>query len=552
MRNRLSLVILAGLALAVSLNAQETAASRVVKVTVYGDRALVTRRAEVSLFKGESTVLFGDLPSAVDPASVQVSGKGAFTLRDVRVATRQRTRDVSAQLTALENEKRGLEDKLALVNDRIREAEAERTFLADMAKRLTTNAGNSESLPLDPASWARMLDFHRQRNAAVNETVRTSRREVQDLQAEIDRVNREIRNLGAGTRLSVTEAELVLDASAPTKAVLELSYIVAGPSWRPDYVLRADSESARLSVHYRALVRQNTGEGWEGAELSLSTARPHAGGSMPVLPPWYLDIYSPPSLRRDEAAKSAPAPATAGVRGAAAESSAALAWDEPAPEMRIDTALASTGATAVTFSIPGATTVASDNKDRTVTIAVLDLPVTFSYAAVPKLSPYAYFRCEVKNDSAYPILAGPSHVYVDGSYVADAALEAVPAGGSFKADLGIDEGIRVERKLLRKFDENTGALTKKSKTTWEYEIRVKNSKRRDLVLEVSDQLPVSLNEQIVVKALAPAYSKDTDVLRKIENETFVWTLKLAAGKESVLPLSFSVEYPRGMPILGLE
>lgn len=551
MRKRLVMTLFAVLALSAALGAQETAVSRVVRVTVYGDRALVTRRAEVSLFKGESTVLFGNLPASVDPASVQVSGKGAFTLRDVRVAARQLTRDVSAQLTALETEKRGLEDKLTLVNDRVREAEAERTFLADMAKRLTSNAGNSESLPLDPGSWAKMLDFHRQRNAAVNETVRTSRREIQALQAEIDRVNREIRSLGSGTRLSVTEAELVLDASSPTKAVLEVSYLVAGPSWRPDYVLRADSEAARLSVHYRALVRQNTGEGWEGAELFLSTARPQAGGALPVLPPWYLDIYSPPSARRDEAAKSAPAPAAAGVRGAA-ESSSDLAWGEPAPEMRIDTAQASTGATAVTFAIPGATTVASDNKDRTVTIAVLDLPVTFSYAAIPKLSPYAYFRCEVKNDSAYPILAGPSHVYVDGSYVADAALEAVPAGGSFKADLGIDEGIRVERKLLRKFDENTGALTKKSKTTWEYEIKVKNSKKRDIVLEVSDQLPVSLNEQIVVKALAPPYSKDTDTLRKIENETFVWTLKLPAGKESVLPLSFSVEYPRGMPILGLE
>ena len=552
MRKRCCLTILAALALAAALQAQETAVSRVVRVTVYGDRALVTRRAEVSLFKGESTVLFGDLPAAVDPASVQVSGKGAFTLRDVRVASRQRTRDVSAQLTALENEKRGLEDKLSQVNDRIREAEAERTFLADMAKRLTSNAGDSESLPFDPASWAKMLDFHRQRNSAVNETVRTSRREVQGLQADIDRVNREIRNLGSGTRLSVTEAELVLDVPAPTKAVLEVSYLVAGPSWRPDYVLRADSESARLSVHYRALVRQNTGEGWEGAELSLSTARPQAGGSLPVLPPWYLDVYSPPSARRDEAAKSAPAPSAAGVRGAM-ESSADLAWnDEPAPEMRIDSARASTGATAVTFAIPGATTVASDNKDRTVTIAVLDLPVTFTYAAVPKLSPYAYFRCEVKNDSAYPILAGPSHVYVDGSYVADAAVEAVPAGGSFKADLGIDEGIRVERKLLRKFDENTGALTKKSKTTWEYEIKVKNSKKREIVLEVSDQLPLSLNEQIVVKALAPAYSKDTDALRKIENETFLWTLKLAPGRELALPLSFSVEYPRGTPILGLE
>ncbi len=552
MRNRLSSAMFAFLALAAALYAQETAASRVVRVTVYGDRALVTRRAEVSLFKGESTVLFSDLPAGVDPASVQVSGRGAFTLKDVRVAARQRTRDVSAQLTALENEKRGLEDKLSGLNDRVREAEAEKSFLADMAKRLTSNAGDSEVLPLDPAAWAKMLDFHRQRNAAVNETVRVSRREIQILQAEIDRVNREIRSLGSGTRLSVTEAELVLDAPAPTKALLEVSYLVAGPSWRPDYVLRADSESARLSVQYRALVRQNTGEGWEGAQLSLSTARPQAGGSLPELPPWYLDVYSPPSLRRDESSKSAPAPSAAGVRGAASESQADLAWKESAPEMRIDTAQASTGATAVAFDIPGATTVASDNKDRTVTIALLDLPVGFSWAAVPKLSPYAYFRCEVKNDSAFPLLAGPSHVYVDGSYVAEAALEAVPAGGSFKADLGIDEGVKVERKLLRKFDENTGALTKKSKTTWEYEIKVKNTKKREIVLEVADQLPVSLNEQIVVKALAPPYSKDTDALRKIENETFVWTLKLAPGKEAVLPLAFSVEYPRGTPIQGLE
>ncbi|HRZ88807.1 MAG TPA: DUF4140 domain-containing protein, partial [Spirochaetia bacterium] len=179
MRKRLVMTLFAVLALSAALGAQETAVSRVVRVTVYGDRALVTRRAEVSLFKGESTVLFGNLPASVDPASVQVSGKGAFTLRDVRVAARQLTRDVSAQLTALETEKRGLEDKLTLVNDRVREAEAERTFLADMAKRLTSNAGNSESLPLDPGSWAKMLDFHRQRNAAVNETVRTSRREIQ-------------------------------------------------------------------------------------------------------------------------------------------------------------------------------------------------------------------------------------------------------------------------------------------------------------------------------------------------------------------------------------
>lgn len=549
MSKRIRLAAVLFLALGGFLSAQDAVPSRVVGVTVYSDRALVTRRADVNLAKGESTLLFTDLPSATDPASVQVSGLGAFTLKDVRVATRQRARDVSAALIQLENEKRGLEEKLATVNDRVREAEAERGFLAEMAKRLTSNAGDSETLPLDTAAWAKMLDFHRSRNAAVNETVRESRKQAQALQAEIDRVNREIRSLGSGARLSVTEAQLVLEAPAAVKARIEVSYLVSGPSWRPDYMLRADSEAAKLSVQYRALVRQSTGEDWEGAALSLSTARPQAGGSLPVLSPWYLDVYRPAPTLRSEAAKSAPAP---GVRGSAVPMEAEAAFDEAAPEMRRQESEASVGATVVTFAVPGATSVASDNKDRTVTVAVLDLPVSFAYAAVPKLSPYAYFRCEVKNASDFPFLAGPTHVYVDGSYVADAAMEAVPSGGTFKADLGIDEGVRVERKLLRKFDETSGTFTKKAKTTWEYEIRVRNDKRKDITLTVSDQLPLSLNEQIVVKALSPAYSKDTEALRKTEFETFEWTLRLAPGKEATLPLSFSVEYPRGVPIIGVE
>ncbi|TFG83400.1 MAG: DUF4139 domain-containing protein, partial [Spirochaetales bacterium] len=76
--------------------------------------------------------------------------------------------------------------------------------------------------------------------------------------------------------------------------------------------------------------------------------------------------------------------------------------------------------------------------------------------------------------------------------------------------------------------------------------------RREIILAVSDQLPVSVNDQIVVKALAPVYSKDTESLRKLANDTFEWMLRLAPGQETVLPLSFSVEYPKGTPISGLE
>lgn len=552
MNMRRIILFLTLLAAAASLSAQAAVPSRVVAVTVYSDRALVTRRAELDVAAGESTLVFTDLPAATDASSLQVSGKGAFMLRDVRIVTRQKARDVSVELKALQDELRGYEERLAVENDKVREAETERLFLAEMAKRLTSSAGSSETLPLDPAAWAKMLDFHRTRNEAVNAALRAARKAGQMLQAEMERINREIRALGPGSRLSVVEAEVVIEAKSATKATLDVSYLVSGPSWYPDYVIRADSEGAKLAVHYRAVVRQNTGENWKDAALGLSTARPQAGGSLPTLSPWRIDVYRPEPVYK-EAAKSSramAAPAAAPSMSGTADFMAEAA--EPAPEMEYAVSTAETGATAVLFKIPGATTVASDNRDRTVTIAVLDLPVTYSYEAVPKLSPYAYFRSEATNDSSLPFLVGVSHVYVDGSYVADAGMSAVPPGGTFRADLGIDESISVERKLKRKFDETTGVVAKKQKTTWEYLITVKNGKQRAVSLTVSDQLPISANELIVVKPLEPAYAKDTDALRKTEYETFVWTLPLAPGKEAVLPLSFSVEYPRGTPIIGLE
>jgi uncharacterized protein (TIGR02231 family) len=302
-----------------------------------------------------------------------------------------------------------------------------------------------------------------------------------------------------------------------------------------------------MNVQYRAMVRQNTGEDWDGVVLSLSTARPQVGGSMPSLSPWVLDVYRPePAPRPSGGAVRSAAPAAPMMAESAAD------FDKLAEPMEYVTAEVSDGATAVTFRVAGLSSVASDNKERSLTVAALELPVRYSYAAAPKLSPFAYFRAEATNDSAYPFLPGSAHIYVDGSYVADASLGSVPSGSQFSADLGIDESVKLERVLVRKFDETTGVIARRSKTTWEYEIRVKNEKRREITLFVYDQLPRSANEQIVVRAIAPAYTRDTDALKKLDGEVFEWTLRLTPGQEAKLPLSFSVDYPRGTPVTGLE
>jgi hypothetical protein len=63
--------------------------SRITAVTVYGDRAIVTRTASSDLTVGEHALVFENLPSALVDQSLQASGRGVAgaTILDVTAQT---------------------------------------------------------------------------------------------------------------------------------------------------------------------------------------------------------------------------------------------------------------------------------------------------------------------------------------------------------------------------------------------------------------------------------------------------------------------------------
>src|SRR5262249_60860696 len=75
----------------------------------------------------------------------------------------------------------------------------------------------------------------------------------------------------SGQSVAFTEVSLTLEAAAATPAEVELSYHVAGASWRPLDDLALEGE--RLAVTYLAEITQQTGEDWPAVELVLSTTR---------------------------------------------------------------------------------------------------------------------------------------------------------------------------------------------------------------------------------------------------------------------------------------
>ena len=79
------------------------------------------------------------------------------------------------------------------------------------------------------------------------------------------------------------------------------------------------------------------------------------------------------------------------------------------------------GISSAVFDIARPATIPSDNTEHKVTVAVIDLEPEFLYECVPKKSSYAYLKARVCNRSLYPLLAGPTNIFLDNNFIAKAS-----------------------------------------------------------------------------------------------------------------------------------
>ena len=338
-----------------------------------------------------------------------------------------------------------------------------------------------------------------------------------------------------------------VNTSAAGRLDLTLSYTVPGASWTPAYDARITTADRAVELGYFGVVRQNTGEDWRDVALTLSTARPSLGGGPAPLTSWTLDVFTPrlPVVfgeRRESGAVSASADALNQV---------SFAMKAAAPAERaaeVAQATVETSATSATFRIAAPTTIASDNAPQKVAVTTAKLAAAAEYLAIPKRLAAAFLTAHVTNTSAFPFLAGALNVFLDGTFVAASQLRAVQPGEKFDLALGADEGIALKRTLVKRFAEDTGLTNGGRRVTYEFLLVVQNNKKTAERIALHDQLPVSRNEKIVVKHLAP----DPKDLKPDAEGLLKWTLDLKPGEKREIALKFSIDHPADINVSGLQ
>jgi len=530
--------------------------STISAVTVYTDRAVVTRTATVDLAGGTAELVFANLPQSLNERSLQVSGRGTAQALILDVSAKQtyvdftpnaRVKELEDQLKGLAKQMRGLDDRTNLLN-------TQQAMLDRMEAALFAPPTKDVPRP-DLNQFTSSLNYLTEQKAKLVTERATLDELREELSNKINTLQNQLNELrGSGGKAFKT---VTVRVSAPQAGSLDvsLSYTVPGASWAPSYDARVLSSERAVALGYFGIVRQGTGEDWKDVALTLSAARPGLGGAAPVLSVWNVDIFNPIALRKaaemdrrhEYAAKAMAAPAAVNMQTLTSNVGGADAVEE-LKDAEMAAATIEAGATSASFKIATSASVPSDNSPQKVPITSARLAANPEYLTVPKRLATAYLTAKVVNTSDFPLLAGAMNVFLDGTFVATSALRTVMAGEKFDLALGADEGISVKHKRVNRFMEDTGLTNSGKRITYEYLITIQNNKRTAERVIVADQLPISRNEKIVVRQLTPSAGE----LKPTDEGTLKWTLDLKPAEKRELTVKFTIEYPNDVTVAGLE
>ena len=532
-------------ALSVPLIAETVAVpSSVTSVTVYSDRALVTRTGEITLQPGNYLLRFNNLPASLLDQSVRVSGEAAGAkILDVHVETafldtvpEERVRTLQAKVQELQTQSNELGDRLSVLN-------TERDFILQIKAQTADNIDKDLKVQRPTTEdWQKVLAFFDSNLNRIFAEQRKVAKDRTDLQGKIETLQKQINQISPRARKSVKNIAVEVQITKGGEVRLFPSYVVSGARWYPQYDVRVSTESQDVELNYYGFIQQNTGEDWTDADISLSTARPDVGGEKPELGPWYLNIFQPlPQLQKSR--MGAAVSEIVAAQGAEKKDAASELEAVGTPEAEVETQ-----PTSALFHITSRSTVPSDNTAHRTTIAIEKMHAEFFYSSTPKLSPYVYRKAAIKNTSQAPFLAGNANVFSNDDFIANSAMKTTLPDQSFDVYLGVDPAVRIERKLVNRFTDYTGTFTKNVRVTYEFSFTLENTKKSGLNVAVQDQLPVSQNEKITVEQVEPAEKE----LRRDDQGFLNWNVILNPGEKKNWKLKFNIEYPQGTTISGLE
>lgn len=558
------LVVPTQLALAQPVNGDDatTMTSKIPDITIYADRARVTRTGKAALRAGTTRFAFRKLPGWIDEGSVRVSltPTEVGELVDVQIektflakSDDEEILKAEAAVTEISDQLAALDDETAALDAEQRQTDAIRAFSLD---KLPKDAAVRE-IKIDEMNG--MVKFIGTNLLDISRGKRAIERRRRDLQPELRARQKKLNDLRARSQLEQRTVFVAIKAARDVEATIALNYLLPGTTWEPVHEVRTAQDGASLTVASYAIVTQTTGEDWDGANLTFSTQRPNTTTRIPELEAQL--IGGARSLARvlnsgDDTFQQAAANFSAqnslwnGMNNEN-KPSVQMAWDRNVREQQdrqsrqiVAFQQVQQRGTTAQFPALGLQTVRTDGRAVRVPIGTARLAATPRIVAAPELSLNAAQTAEITNSSGQPLLPGKVLLFTEGAFVGTTETEFVAPGENSSLFLGVADNLKLSRTL----DQKRSSVTwtgKRKRMTASFVVSVENLSAKPAVFQLSDRVPVSETDDIRVYSvkLQPDIKPDTKGL-------FKWDVKLNPKEKKDFRIEYTVDYPAEMPVVA--
>lgn len=541
------------LALGTAAFAQTEVRSKIDKVTIYPNGALVEKSATVNLRQGDNKLIFSGNANSIQADGVHFSSSPDWFI------------------SAMELSHNTLTNKVAAEKNLPAAAFAQYQTLANKQEELTLKVKNNTSListlnkqlsalnNLKAVKTPEKFDtidnlkaqfeYQRSESQRINTALRKAQSENADWQYELTQINSDmeallLRNTG-GKSLNKTENSIEVSIyanKALANARISYSYFVSNVRCNYSYDAMLDEDLHRAIFMLKASVSQNTGEHWRNCPIVFSTHQAGYAGFDQALYPYYLDFVEPITYRANGFAKSKAMMRNTMTTMEMADAEEEVFVAEDALNLSMEPSVGQEFTLSREYTLNTKQTIPFDPtmKGQTMLLSSDTTNITFARFTTPKIEEKVYYTALLPEWEALGLLDANCAVYLNNKFVSRSDIATSGVGDTLRFSIGEDRNVNVTRKVVKSSPDKSGLLSKEIEETVTVKLTLKNTKNEQVEVTLKDQVPLSGNAEIKVGNVVTGsaeYNSQTGLLR--------WLVTLEPRQEKTLTFSYTVKYPKG-------
>lgn len=520
---------------------EQPVTSKVSAAKVFLSGAQVDRTASATISSGSTTLIFTGLSQYLDPQSIQVNGKGGFSILSVNhrinylseSPKKKEIDDLEKRITKLEK-------------DRSYEKAMQDVWVNEEQLLNKNSSIGGQQNGLTAAQLTAVNDYVRTRLQVTKTNWLAQQEKLTDIDKDLNKLRSQLAQYQSEQPQPTSEIVVEIDAPVEVAASFTLTYFVGNAGWTPAYDLRAKNTSDPIELMMKAQVVNSTGEAWEKVDLSLSSGNPTLGGNMPTMSAWVLQqpytLRTTSTRRKGRSMFEAQAAPPAMADGAELKETESMRYEDIDAKLEVENTVVY-NTTTVEFAIDAPFTVPADGLAHTVAVKTHKVPATYKHYVTPKLDKDAFLYARTTGWEDLNLIPGQANVFFEGTFVGQSYLNVQSTSDTLNVSLGRDKGVVVER-VRRKSTNDKAIIGGKRTINVGFDISVRNTKGSAIDIEVRDQHPLSPRSEIEVKL-----EEKGEATVNEQTGQLTWDLRVEPKSTKKVGFAYSVKHPKDMPVV---